>query len=130
MNKRPNFKIVENSETVNYEDFKKDYMGNELTVDQIRKKYNLGNCAYYGLIKKVEEETGFYRKKTNKTKNTREPKYYTGDKYRGYSVQKIINNKRFYFGNYRTIDEAKKVVEWLKEHNWDKNSFERWRESI
>jgi hypothetical protein len=35
-----------------------------------------------------------------------------------YVIRKLINDKYGYFGQYKTISHAKKVRDWLMNHNW------------
>jgi hypothetical protein len=42
-------------------------------------------------------------------------------KNKAYRVQRRINGKTKYFGRFKTLDEAKKRVEWLNQNGWDLN---------
>ena len=54
-------------------------------------------------------------------KNSPEPKYYTYNKtHKRYQVHKWIKGHVKSFGYYDTEDEAKQIVELLKQNNWDK----------
>lgn len=121
---RPNFRIIENNNEVDYEEFKKDYSNSSLLKEEIRKKYDLRPSDFKDLVKKCEDE-GVIRERPRKKhifKNF--SKYYYKTK-KGYVVTKYVGNKSVYYGQYKYEEDAKKIVEWLKEHNWDKELFKQ-----
>ena len=48
------------------------------------------------------------------------PKYYSMLPNGTFQIQKVINSRLIHFGTYKTEDEAKKRVEFLKAHNWNR----------
>ena len=53
------------------------------------------------------------------------PKYYSRRPNGSFQIQKQIDGERFYFGTYKTEEEAQERVEFLKEHNWDTQNYLR-----
>lgn len=43
-----------------------------------------------------------------------------------YAINRVIRNCRTYFGSYDTYEEAKKVIDFLNENDWDKNKLKEW----
>lgn len=41
----------------------------------------------------------------------------------GYSISRLVNKKRYNYKTYNTIEEAKSMRRFLREHNWDKELF-------
>lgn len=56
-------------------------------------------------------------KKTSSSK--KRVKYCTYNKSGKYVVQRFINNERVYFGSCKTLEDAERLVDALKKHNWD-----------
>lgn len=46
-----------------------------------------------------------------------------------FQVSKQVNGKRYYFGSYDTLEEAKKVREYFIKHNWDVNERFRFKKT-
>lgn len=117
-----NFKIVE-QKTINYYDAKNDYL-NGIMGKELRKKYHLGDKAYASLLQRFREDGLEIEMAINNRKRQRKKrgKYYYISKQRGHiywTVKKFINNKLYYFGNYKTEAEAKKRVMELEANNWE-----------
>ena len=53
------------------------------------------------------------------------PKYYSRRPNGSFQILKQIDGERFYFGTYKTEEEAQRRVEFLKEHNWDTQNYPR-----
>ena len=51
------------------------------------------------------------------------PKYYSMLPNGTFQIQKVINSRLIHFGTCKTEDEAKKRVEFLKAHNWNRPFF-------
>lgn len=111
-----NFNIIENSnffDDVNVEEFKKDFYN--LTNNDMLTKYDMS----YTKFKRIIRELGL-----KKRGGVRSPKhYYYMKNHKRYIVQKQTGKKNNYFGIYKTEEEAKKVVEHLKKHDWSKESL-------
>ena len=83
-----------------------------------------GKCLYFGIYRTEEEvknRVEFLKKKNWNVKYMvkQSPKYYHKVYNDKYQVCKKINNRMYYFGIYDTEEEAKNMVAFLKQHNWD-----------
>ena len=121
------FTIVEGRyPTVDYEEFKKDFLNEDMLVEDIRRKHELSPSRYNELRAKVCEDLGISRKPTrghsilkhyNKyfPENMNIQKAYTG----GYYIVKVKNKKTLRFGRYEDIETARMVRDKLAESDWD-----------
>ncbi len=123
-----NFTITER-ETHNLDElyplFKKEYLNPQTTVSEVKKKLHLTNSEYKHLRKELEEETGVDFKPNPYNKYGRcenEDKYIHRQKDR-YIIMRVINKKRVYYGQSKTLEEARVIRDKLKEHNWDKGAI-------
>ena len=120
---RPNFRIIEGEyEDIDYESFKKDYMNQFVHKSEILKKYGLKHNRYLKYGRRVYEETGFKRKS-----GVPYPKDMTNIRRAGhgkYSIYKVVNGKKLFYGTYDTVEEARKVRNFLIEHNWSSNAID------
>ena len=119
---RPNFRVIEGVyEDIDYEAFKEDYLNMFIPKSEILKKYDLTHNRYLKYGRRVYEETGFKRHSgvpaINKNSNIR----LTGRKYR---IDKEINGRKLYCGTYDTLDDARKVRDFLAKHKWSNNAIE------
>lgn len=120
---RPNFRIIEGDyDDFDYEAFKEDYLNMFISKSEICEKYDLSHSRYCKYGKQVFEETGFKRSAgvTPRTRysNIRQ----TGsDKWR---IDKQVNGRKLYCGTYPTFEEARKVRDFLREHNWSNNAID------
>ena len=108
------FRIIE-SEGINYEQAKKDYM-NGLHGQKFRDKYNLGTSAYVGLLKQFREDgVCIYNNKMDAKY------YYYNKKNDSYDVRRRIggNGNMKHFGSYKTEIEAINRVDELNKNNWE-----------
>lgn len=101
-----------------YEAFKKDYINSPATVKSLMKKHGLTEGTKARLVKRIIDETGFRRN----THGVRESRHYYLRNGR-YYVKKSINGSTVEFGSYSSEDEARLVVEKLKEIGWDKSQW-------
>lgn len=131
---KPSFNIIESSyEDYDdiYEDFKNDYMSCAITVKKMQEKYDITPNQYRRLKNRVMEETGVNRKLSRNTTGSMWvhcDKYIEGHKSSNrYKVSKVINGKKFFFGVYDSLEEAKFIRDRLEEENWSIDAYERLR---
>lgn len=129
-------RIVENHlmSDEEYRQIKKDYLDMVISTDEIMEKYDLTSHKWAELSKRIRDETGFIRKKGTKYGNRRArcyafAKYYIFRRGR-WEVYKCLDGKTRYFGAYSSEDEARLVVEKLKEANWDKSQLVKIQEEV
>lgn len=116
----------------NYEEFLRLYNENTMPVKRIKEKLNLNETKYNQYRKRAIEENrlesryNVYTKRGSYTPAT----YCHQTAYNTFSVQKYMNGKSVSFGTYKNKRTAKKVVEKLKECNWDKNELPRIKREV
>lgn len=144
MSETVHFRIVENMEDSTesiYSSFKEDYLNQDITVSTIKEKYNLGQKQYKKLLDKVYLDTGFKRsnhygwRKTNKVRKQQgTPQYLrrriTKNGKPHFYIQKTTDKITSYYGIYDDMDTALKVVNRLKEVDWDKSELDNIRMEI
>ena len=108
------FRIIEKPEpTYDIEEVLKDYTETDLPVKEIREKYGISQGQWLTILKHWKRE-GVTMRGYNK------PKFYRYEKrYKRYVVNKTIKSHAYYFGSYRTEEEAKARVRELEENNWN-----------
>ena len=120
---RPNFRIIEGRyDDFDYEEFKEDYMNLFISKAEICEKYELSHNRYCKYGNRVYEDTGFKRS-AGVTPRTR----YTNIRMTGaykWRVDKQINGRKLYCGTYPSFEDARKVRDFLREHNWSSNAIE------
>lgn len=117
--------IIEENDTLNYEEFKQDYINKKISVQEIRDKYHLGMSRYKNLAREVREETGAYRS----NKSNKNPKYYCRRK-NSFIIQKRLNGECISFGQYKNETTTKKMVELLKGSDWDRTRVLEFKEKL
>lgn len=111
---KPNFRIVENSEFIEKEEFIKDYLGG-MTYNELAKKYDINYVTVHNRIKSYDLPL---------RGNMRVPRNYSYNKsYNLYVVTHMIGGKNHYYGRYKTEEIAKQVVKRLREYDWDKSKL-------
>lgn len=111
---KPNFRIVENSEFMEKEEFIKDYLDG-MTYNELAKKYDRNPIT----VRKMIKSYGLPLRG-----NMRVPKNYSYNKsYNLYVVTHRIGDKSHYYGRYTTEEIAKQVVKRLRECDWDKSKL-------
>ena len=119
---RPNFNIIEGHyEDIDYESFKEDYMNMFIPKSEILKKYDLTHNRYLKYGRQVYKDTGFKRSSGVPSVGMNTNIKSTGKRFR---VDKEIKGKKFYCGTYDTIEDARRVRDFLVEHNWSNNAIE------
>lgn len=101
-----------------YEAFKEDYINSPATVKSLMKKHGLTEGTKARLVKRIVKETE-YRRSTHSNRESRHYYFYGGK----YHVRKYIDGSPVEFGMYESEDEARLVVEKLKESDWDKSQW-------
>lgn len=111
---KPNFRIVENSEFMEKEEFIKDYL-NGMTYKDLANKYDINPITVRNRIKSYGLPLA---------KSIKIPKNYSYNKsYNLYVVTHMIGDKSHYYGRYTTEEIAKQVVKRLRECDWDKSKL-------
>lgn len=111
---KPNFRIVENSEFIEKEEFIKDYLSG-MTYNELAKKYDINYVTVHKRIKSYNLPS---------RGNMRVPRNYSYNKsYNLYVVTHMIGGKNHYYGRYTTEEIAKQVVKRLREYDWDKSKL-------
>lgn len=123
-----------------WEEFVELYSDENVSSGEIREKLGLGKSAYYNWGRDFANEYGFMRKtgkrgletkvkfKQTPPKKCKEPLNYYYMKYaNSWRVSKQIDGKPIDYGCYKNKEQAEKVVEHLKKHNWDKESLKELR---
>lgn len=103
----------------NMDELIKDYENMELSVNEIKEKYNIGSGAWQTVLKRLKEH-GVTMRGYSKTQPVRKAKHYYFDRsIKAYRVHKYIGDDHYLFGSYKTEKEAQSRVEELKENNWE-----------
>lgn len=127
---RPNFRIIENAprKEINLEEFEEDFKLKEMTIKELKQKYDIGEAEYRRLKKELAEK-GVYRTtpygRKPKPKRIRHSNWGKNYSYRdgAWNISKIINGKSLFYGRYKTENDAQKVVIELRKCDWDKNQL-------
>jgi hypothetical protein len=133
-----NFKIIDGDN--GYREllpvFSEMYNDNQIPVATIKEQLSLGQNDYRKLRRDAIEEglcnprRKAYKKKLPYKVN---PKH-IGTQYRGgveyFKVIKSINGKRVYFGYFKDYRQAERMVELLKENNWDISLRNKLKEQV
>lgn len=118
-----NFNIIENYdvlENINIDSFVNDYNDKDLSINKLCEKHELGYGRYKKIVNELRDTYGYCEgsRKFRKGKHG-----YSFSKFYHYSKNHdvfVIQRKGKFYCNAKTEDEAKKIVEFLKQHNWDK----------
>lgn len=110
------FHIIENSEPdYNLEEVIKDYLNTELSTTEIKQKHKITTRKYTKILNEIKKRGLPLR---NTKHNSLNCKYYYFNK--GYwFVKRVFNQKTYYFGTYKSEEEAKARVKELRENNWN-----------
>lgn len=116
-----NFRIIENPyDDYPFDDIIRDYTAKELTVVEIREKYDITSRKWLRDVLPVLKEWGVPLRGHSSTKRTaRKFKNYYLTVEGKFRVGKTINNKHYSFGEFKTEEEAEARVNELRENNWD-----------
>ena len=115
---------------INWTDFLKD-LDSGMSAYNLQAKYTLTPRQYRWIMRRIirkdgysKKATGLPRKKAQKDFNDTYITILKGRK--GF----IIRKNNIYFGNYETLDLARKVKKKLIEANWDKNQLNKIRKEL
>ena len=120
-----NFNIIDGNDDIDYDSILTDYQNLDLTVKEIRTKYNLSMGKWQTIQKQWKQDGIPLRNLQNKpprkhTRNFIGAKNYSYDKRTGkYRVFKTINGKQYFFGYFDTEEEAQHRVKYLRMNNWE-----------
>ena len=116
-----NFNIIDGVDvhkTYDFEELKKDYLDMNNSVNDIMEKYGFSSGQWVNARKRLED-AGVPLRGTH-TKQMRTAKHYIYDRRRNrYKVCRNIGGKHYYFGVYKTEEEAKARVQELRDKGWD-----------
>lgn len=124
-----NFNIINGNDDYiqKAEEFARLYNNPRIPVVKIREKMNLNHNTYRKLLKYCKENKMVklrykYNKWNKRYKDKRIVKNYTKIRRKGYNyfmVCKFINNKDCYFATFKEEKQAQRMVELLRECDWD-----------
>ena len=116
--------------TINWTDFLKD-LDQGMSAYNLQAKYTLTPRQYRWIMRRIirkdgysKKATGLPRKKAQKDFNDTYISILKGKK--GF----IIRKNNIYFGNYETLEIARKVKKKLIEANWDKSKLNNIRKEL
>ena len=118
-------------------DFVDLYNNRSIPVTKIKSRLKLGTNEYRKLRRDALEE-GLINLRT-KPYNTKKPTYKTNPRYVSKStngnrdyfiVTKTINGKHVFYGSFKDIRQADRMVELLKECNWDRSKRKELKEQV
>lgn len=114
------FRIVEGNDcvdTIDVEEFKKDFLDPSLSVNDICEKHNISKNNYQRLKKEHFPDT---RKPfIVNTAPICDIDRYISQRDGGYVVSKRISGSQRYFGIWNTLEQARTVRDILESNNWD-----------
>ena len=127
-----NFKVVDGDYLEDYEEeFIRLYNNRRIRTADIPSKLGISESNYRFLYRRLMEEHKLNdRSKNHKKTVRRKPKHYIYEVRRGKRTYFAIKKNEVYYGCYKRREEAKEVVERLKECDWDKKQLQRIRERI
>ena len=113
--------------TINWTNFLKD-LDQGMSAYNLQAKYTLTPRQYRWIMRKIIRKDGFSKKATGLPRKKAHRDFH--DTY--ISILKgrkgfIIRKNNVYFGNYETLEIARKVKRKLIEANWDKNQLNKIR---
>ena len=116
--------------TINWTDFLKD-LDQGMSAYNLQAKYTLTPRQYRWIMRRIIRKDGYSKKATGLPRKKAQKDF--NDTY--ISILKgrkgfIIRKNNIYFGNYETLDLARKVKKKLIEANWDKNQLNNIRKEL
>ena len=113
-----NFRVID-GDYFSYEEFVELYNDYSIRTEDIKKK--VGGSRYLRFLKEALANDDIKRRPLggSQIKN-----YHYDKRRKKFRVRKVIGGKYTCFGYYEKEDDAKRVVEILREIGWDKKRFE------
>ena len=116
--------------TINWNNFLAD-LNNGMSAYTLQQKYVLTPRQYRHIMRNIIRENGFSKKATGLPRKKAQKDF--NDTY--ISILKgrkgfIIRKNNVYFGNYETLEIARKVKKELIKVNWDKNQLNKIRKQL
>jgi len=116
--------------TINWTNFLKD-LDQGMSAYNLQAKYTLTPRQYRYIMRRIIRKDGFSRKATGLPRKKAQKDF--NDTY--ISILKgrkgfIVRKNNVYFGNYETLDLARKVKRKLIEANWDKSQLNNIRKEL
>lgn len=116
--------------TINWTNFLKD-LDQGMSAYNLQAKYTLTPRQYRWIMRKIIRKDGFSRKATGLPRKKAHKDFH--DTY--ISIRKdakgfLIRKNNVYFGNYETLEIARKVKRKLIEANWDKSKLNDIRKEL
>lgn len=116
--------------TINWDNFLAD-LNDGMSAYNLQHKYVLTPRQYRSIMRNILRKDGFSRKATGLPRKKAQKDF--NDTY--ISILKgrkgfIIRKNNIYYGNYETLDIARKVKRKLIEENWDKNQLNKIRKEL
>lgn len=113
--KKMNFRIIENPDNdFDLEAVIKDYQNWDIPTSEIKEKYQITSRKYKQVIAEIKDRGIPLRPRL-----PLHCKYYYYKKYdKKWVVKRVFDGKAYYFGYYRTEEEAEARVKELRENNW------------
>lgn len=115
---------------INWDNFLKDLDGG-MSAYNLQAKYTLTPRQYRWIMRRITRKDGFSRKATGLQRKKVHKDF--NDTYISISKGKkgfIIKKNNVYFGNYETLEIARKVKKELIKVNWDKNQLNKIRKQL
>ena len=116
--------------TINWTNFLKD-LDQGMSAYNLQAKYTLTPRQYRWIMRRIIRKDGFSRKSTGLPRKKAQKDF--NDTY--ISILKgrkgfIVRKNNVYFGNYETLEIARKVKRKLIETNWDKSKLNNIRKEL
>ena len=116
--------------TINWTNFLAD-LNDGMSAYNLQAKYTLTPRQYRWIMRRITRKDGFSRKATGLQRKKAHKDF--NDTY--ISIRKdakgfLIRKNNVYFGNYETLEIARKVKKELIKVNWDKNQLNKIRKQL
>lgn len=125
-----NFRIIEGEyDGFDFEELCADWLNPNMTLTELCEKYDMSKGKYFRLKARIVEATGVKSKPycTNTSKHDNDREYISLVKWSSkYRVSKWVDGRCEYFGEYKTLNEARYVRDSLILHDWDKEYYSKY----
>ncbi|WP_296885109.1 hypothetical protein [uncultured Methanobrevibacter sp.] len=118
------FNIIDGHDDFDHEAILQDYQNLDLTVREIKEKYDIGDSKWQTITRHWKEAGIPLRGRMNRKKHQYittpfASKNYSKTTSGRYRVYKKIKGVNYYFGVFDSEEEARAKVEELRQNNWD-----------